>query len=115
MTGRWNRIARRAGVVSLRPPQLIRPRVGAVSPMQSRSKVVLPAPLGPTMSVGAPGVIARFMPSSSVVAPACNETLSSTRGSSLGGARISAHLPFGPDPRPPRGGVDRKNDDDKND
>src|SRR4051794_34471934 len=105
-------MARRAGGVSLRPPQLIPPRGGAVSPVQGRSRVVLPAPLGPTIRVGGPGVRARFSPSGSVVAPACSEPLPSTSGSSVEGAPTPAPLPFGPDPRPPRGGVDRKNDND---
>ena len=35
----------------------MRPRVGGTRPMAARSSVVLPAPLGPISTVGAPGAI----------------------------------------------------------
>ena len=88
ITGRWNTMARRVGAQSMRPPQVIRPELGAASPMQSRSRLVLPAPFGPTISVGAPGAIVRLARSISRVPPASSETSSSTSGRSLVGARI---------------------------
>ena len=47
--------APRRAAHSSRPPQVTRPREGAISPMARRSSVVLPAPFGPISTVGAPG------------------------------------------------------------
>jgi hypothetical protein len=73
---------------SAQPPQVMRPADGRESPMQIRSRLVFPAPFGPTMSVGGPGAIARFSESRILVAPASSETPASTSGRSLDGARI---------------------------
>src|SRR5215471_4377676 len=66
------------GLVEQQQFRVARPRVGAVSPMQSRSRLVFPAPFGPTMRVGAPDAMVRLKRSSSLVPPASSETSSST-------------------------------------
>ena len=48
--------------------------------MQSRSRLVLPAPFGPTISVGAPGAIVRFNRSRIVVAPASQRDVIENQG-----------------------------------
>jgi hypothetical protein len=54
ITGCWNMIARRVGDDTFRPPQVMRPRDTGRSPIATRRRVVLPEPLGPISTVGAP-------------------------------------------------------------
>ncbi len=51
---RWRVVSARA---NSRPPQVMRPEVGAISPMAARNSVVLPEPFGPISTVGAPALI----------------------------------------------------------
>jgi len=57
ITGRWKTMARRVGGDSSRPSQIMCPREGGMRPMAARRSVVLPDPLGPIKTVGAPGRI----------------------------------------------------------
>jgi hypothetical protein len=88
ITGRWNTMARRAPSVSARPPQVMRPDVGANSPMASRISVLLPAPFGPTSTVGAPASTCSEMPRTRVTSRASADTPSNTSGRSLTGGRM---------------------------
>ena len=63
ITGRWNTMARRCGAACAMPPQVTRPDVGSIKPMARRISVVLPEPLGPISTVGAPDINVSEMPS----------------------------------------------------
>ena len=56
--------------------------------MHNRSSVLLPAPFGPTTSVGEPEAIDRLTLSTIIMVPARALTRSRTTGSSVTGARI---------------------------
>jgi hypothetical protein len=88
IVGRWNTMARCVDAACSRPPQVTRPRVGGISPMMSRSSVVLPAPFGPISTVGDPATSASEMRSRIVTPPAETLTSSSTIGRSVTGARM---------------------------
>ena len=63
-TGRWNTIAC-ARAARSGSAQATRPSVGAISPWQSRSSRLLPAPFGPSTTSRRPGRTVRSIPSSS--------------------------------------------------
>jgi hypothetical protein len=65
MVGRWKTMAHRGGGTSA-PPQVMRPLVGRRSPMASRKRVLLPAPLGPINTVMAS--VARSSETASMIA-----------------------------------------------
>ena len=67
-TGRWNTIAC-ARAARSGSAQATRPSVGAISPWQSRSSRLLPAPFGPSTASSRPGRIVRSTPSSSRAPP----------------------------------------------
>ena len=81
-------MARRKGGDFARPPQVIRPRDGASSPIAARSNVVLPEPFGPIRMVGAPALNVSVTQSRIATLRARIETSSNTIGRSVSGARI---------------------------
>ena len=89
MTGRCSTMARRAGGTLARPPHVTRPLVGWISPIATRSSVVLPAPFGPISTVGAPGISSSEtrsrMASSRIRTPISRRTM----GTSEASTRIS--------------------------
>src|SRR6187397_838416 len=88
IVGRWNMIARRVGAANSRPPHVTLPEAGAISPIATRSSVVLPDPLGPISTVGAPAPIDNVMRSRIVTARAVIVTLSKAMGRWEEGARM---------------------------
>src|SRR5437762_3499796 len=64
-------------------PQLTRPDVGVIKPIASRIIVVLPQPLGPSSTVGAPGANVSVTSCRIVAAPATTPTPSKWIGRSV--------------------------------
>src|ERR1043165_3607936 len=88
ITGRWNTMARLIGGTPATPSQVTWPRDGGIRPMARRNIVVLPAPLGPIRTVGAPEWIASDARSRTVTAPALTVTSWKRIGRWEGGGRI---------------------------
>src|SRR5437868_15509837 len=110
ITGRWNTMARRFGGASVTPSQVTRPADGGMSPIATRSSVVLPEPFGPISTVGAPGQMVSDRRSSTITAPALMVTSSKRIGRSAGMARMLPRQPFAGAAQEPRSGIDDNND-----
>src|SRR5580704_7176849 len=107
ITGRWNTMARRLPSVWSWLPHVTRPRLGGTRPMARRISVLLPEPLGPIRTVGAPPRNATDICATIGTWPASSETLSRTMGNSFDGARmVSPRLDFADAPHTPRGRID---------
>src|SRR5258706_12323256 len=81
-----------------RTPQLMRPDVGAIKPIASRIIVVLPQPLGPSSTVGAPGAKVSVTSCRIAGAPATTLTPSKWIGRSGRTPRMGSSGPEAADP-----------------
>jgi hypothetical protein len=80
IAGRWKTIA---CLPAGSPAQAMRPPLGAISPWHRRSSMLLPAPLGPTMTVRVPAASVRLKSETIRTPPMSSATLSSVSGRGL--------------------------------